>query len=66
VRYRDAKNRVKQVRYWEMTIASGSFLANDEVDELVWLSITEAHSRLTYGHDAELLQSFARLAAPDS
>lgn len=64
VRYRDAKNRVKQVRYWEMTIASGSFLANDEVDELIWLPISEARSRLTYGHDADLLQSFARLASP--
>ena len=64
VHYRDAKDRVKQVRYWEMTIASGSFIANDEVDELVWLSITEARSLLTYGHDCELLQSFARLAAP--
>ena len=62
VRYRDAKNRVKQVRYWEMTIASGSFLANDEVDELAWLPLAEAGSRLTYAHDADLLVAFARLA----
>jgi len=62
VLYRDAKDRVKQVRYWEMTIASGSFLANGEVDELAWLPLTEAGSRLTYAHDADLLRSFARLA----
>jgi len=62
VHYRDAKNRVKQVRYWEMTIASGSFLANDEVDELAWLPLDEAGSRLTYAHDADLLAAFARLA----
>lgn len=66
VLYRDAKDRVKQVRYWEMTIASGSFVPNDEVDELLWLAIPEAGSRLTYGHDADLLQSFARLASPES
>lgn len=62
VLYRDAKNRVKQVRYWEMTVASGSFLSNDEVDELAWLPLAEAGSRLTYAHDADLLAAFARLA----
>lgn len=62
VQYRDAKGRMKQVRYWEMTVASGSFLANDEVDELVWLPLPQAGPRLTYGHDADLLGAFGQLA----
>jgi len=62
VRYLDAKDRLKQVRYWEMTVASGSFLANDEVDELAWLRLPDAREQLTYSHDADLLGAFARLA----
>jgi 8-oxo-dGTP diphosphatase len=62
VRYLDAKDRLKQVRYWEMTVASGSFIANDEVDDLAWLELSAAHAQLTYSHDADLLGAFARLA----
>jgi len=62
VRYLDAKDRLKQVRYWEMTVASGSFVSNDEVDELAWLKLSDAQERLTYSHDADLLGAFARLA----
>ncbi len=62
VRYLDAKDRLKQVRYWEMTVASGSFVSNDEVDELAWLKLSDAQEQLTYSHDAHLLGAFARLA----
>lgn len=64
VRYRDAKARLKQVRYWEMTIASGEFEANDEVDELVWATIDDARKRLTHSHDIQVLEAFAKLATP--
>jgi 8-oxo-dGTP pyrophosphatase MutT (NUDIX family) len=62
VSYRDAKGRRKRVRYWEMTIASGSFLANDEVDELRWWPIPAARRRLTHSHDGDVLDAFGRLA----
>ncbi|WP_430300544.1 NUDIX hydrolase [Rhabdothermincola salaria] len=62
VRYVDGKGRHKQVRYWEMTIADGSFTPNDEVDRLQWRDLAEARSRLTYGHDAELLDAFETFA----
>jgi 8-oxo-dGTP diphosphatase len=62
VSYLDAKRRHKLVRYWEMTIASGSFRANDEVDELRWVSIADARRRLTHAHDVDVLDAFARLA----
>jgi 8-oxo-dGTP pyrophosphatase MutT (NUDIX family) len=61
-RYVDAKGRPKVVRYWEMTVASGDFVVNDEVDELVWLPLERVGPALTYGHDAQVLASFARFA----
>src|SRR4051794_25263084 len=42
VRYLDNKGRSKQVRYWEMTVAGGTFAANDEVDDLEWLDLEAA------------------------
>ncbi len=61
VSYVDSRNRPKIVRYWEMTVASGSFLPNDEVDRMRWASIAEAAGRLTYPHDRGVLESFRRL-----
>jgi 8-oxo-dGTP diphosphatase len=34
----------------------GSFVPNDEVDELRWYTVPEASERLTYSHDRELLE----------
>jgi 8-oxo-dGTP diphosphatase len=63
VTYRDHKDRSKIVRYWMMTVRSGSFDANDEVDLLEWVSPTEAGERLTYDHDVDLLAAFLTLRA---
>ncbi|MCU0311055.1 MAG: NUDIX hydrolase [Acidimicrobiales bacterium] len=65
VTYRDAKGRHKQVRYWEMTVAAGTFTANDEVDEMDWCPLDGARRRLTYDHDAEVLDAFLRFASGD-
>jgi hypothetical protein len=46
-----------------MTVRSGSFVANDEVDLLEWVSPTEAGERLTYDHDVDLLAAFLTLRA---
>jgi 8-oxo-dGTP diphosphatase len=63
VTYRDHKNRSKIVRYWEMTIRSGVFEANDEVDILEWVSAAEAGERLTYDHDVDVLSAFLTLVS---
>ena len=60
-RYRDSKGRDKVVHYWLMEPpasgdGAGSFVPNDEVDELRWYTVPEAAERLTYAHDRELLQ----------
>ncbi len=64
VRYLDNKGRSKLVRYWEMTVASGEFTPNDEVDQLEWLVLVEARPRLSYDHDRDVLDAFARFASP--
>lgn len=57
VRYRDHHDRPKLVRYWLMRITGGSFVANDEVDELRWLAPDEAAVLLTYEADRALVRS---------
>ncbi len=56
-RYEDHKGRPKVVRYWSMQVTGGTFVPNDEVDELRWVTIDEAKELLTYSHDLLLLDS---------
>jgi len=58
VTYFDHTHRSKIVRYWEMTVLSGDFVENDEVDELLWVSPAQAGERLTYDHDVDVLSEF--------
>jgi 8-oxo-dGTP pyrophosphatase MutT (NUDIX family) len=53
--YKDRKDRLKLVRYFEMHPESGEFTPNDEVDELRWLPLAEAGAALTYDFDKELV-----------
>ena len=62
-RYRDSKGRNKIVQYWLMepesmvdAIDHNAFVPNDEVDEVLWCTVTEAIRRLSYAHDRKLLQ----------
>jgi 8-oxo-dGTP pyrophosphatase MutT (NUDIX family) len=57
--YRDKKDRVKLVRYFEMQPESGEFSPNDEVDELRWLPLARAGEELSYGFDRELVEKAA-------
>ncbi|MGH7860649.1 MAG: hypothetical protein ACREOS_00255, partial [Candidatus Dormibacteraceae bacterium] len=54
-RYRDQNGRPKVVRYWEISTRGGAFVANAEVDQMLWLAIPEALLRLSYEHDRELI-----------
>lgn len=54
----------KRVEYWAARMdhpPDAPFVPGDEVDRLEWLSPDAARERLTYGHDARLLE---RLLAP--
>jgi 8-oxo-dGTP diphosphatase len=59
VGYEDRKGRPKAVRYWVMEVQDGGFAANDEVDELRWLSPDAATELLSYPHDVELARELA-------
>ena len=53
--YRDRKERMKLVRYFEMHPEHGEFAPNDEVDELRWVALDEAGELLSYDFDRELV-----------
>ncbi len=55
VEYVDRKGRAKVVHYWRAVVAGGSFVANDEVDEVRWVDAATAASLLTYDRDQALL-----------
>jgi 8-oxo-dGTP diphosphatase len=57
--YIDRKGRPKVVAYWVMAAEGGSFVANEEVDELLWLDIPSAGQLLSYERDRGLLAVMA-------
>lgn len=61
VTYLDRNGRSKEVRYWLMTVLSGTFEPNDEVDMIAWVRADSVLERLTYAKDqvvfADLLKS---------
>ncbi|MGH3082940.1 MAG: NUDIX hydrolase [Gaiellaceae bacterium] len=59
VSYVDHRGRKKSVRYWEMEALEGTFVPNDEVDEVRWLPLNEAGATLTYTRDHDLLENLA-------
>ena len=60
ISYLDRKSRRKLVRYWLMEPIEGEFTADDEVDELRWVTQSEADELLTYPHDKELIRKALR------
>ncbi|WP_245592532.1 NUDIX hydrolase [Actinomadura rifamycini] len=55
--------RAKRVDWWAARpVADAAFVPNEEVDRLEWLPAERAAARLSYRHDAELLEEF--LAGP--
>lgn len=51
LRYSDRNGRSKEVRYWLMTVLSGTFEPNDEVDLIAWVRMDKVEERLTYAKD---------------
>ena len=54
--YRDRNDRSKEVRYWLMTVLSGTFEPNDEVDLIAWVRWDKVVDRLTYAKDRSFFQ----------
>jgi 8-oxo-dGTP pyrophosphatase MutT (NUDIX family) len=63
VTLRDGRTAPKDVDYWVMS-ATGSFVPNDEVDELRWLGLDDATALCTHEHDRAVLADLARTDVP--
>jgi 8-oxo-dGTP diphosphatase len=61
--YTHRKGKPKIVAYYLMSMVSGMFVPNVEVDELVWLPLGEVREHLTWDRDQELFDLV--LALPD-
>ncbi len=53
--YVDRKGRPKTVAYWVMAVEAGSFVVNEEVDEVRWITLERASELLSYPRDTELV-----------
>jgi 8-oxo-dGTP diphosphatase len=64
-RYRDSKGRDKLVRWWEMWARErGQWEPNDEVDDLMWVPLSDVDALLTYESDRELAEQVRREQNP--
>ncbi len=53
----------KKVRYWTARALGGDFIPGDEVDQLIWLPVTDAMKRVQYPHDRKVLRRFIKYPA---
>ena len=60
ISYRDRKGRPKQVRYWAMTPAGGTFTPTEEVDDVRWVGVESAPSLVSYERDRPVLTALER------
>ncbi len=56
------RGRDKVVRWWLMHQTGGAFVANDEVDQVRWVTVDEAAELLTYDHARTLLDHLPSVA----
>ena len=59
IRYRDRKDRLKQVRYWLMEPVDAKvpkFRPNNEIDDVRWCSAADAGKLLSHDHDRKLIR----------
>lgn len=66
VEYRMPNGRDKKVYYWAAeahpdAIANSTFVANDEIEQLTWMSLAKARTQLSYPHDVDIVDRFAEL-----
>jgi 8-oxo-dGTP pyrophosphatase MutT (NUDIX family) len=59
--YVDKGGRPKLVRYWAMTVLSGSVGGRHEVDDARWFQLPQARGQLTYPRDADVVDALEAL-----
>ena len=50
----------KEVRYWAATPTGKGGKLRNEIDQIAWLSVSEAHERLDYSRDRDQLRALVR------
>ncbi len=66
VEYRLPTGRPKSVYYWAAEVgptalANSTFVANDEISALEWMTLRRARKALSYPHDIDIVDRFAEL-----
>ena len=61
--YLDKSGKHKRVRYWAMTVVSGTPQGANEVDRAEWVPLREATGRLSYPHDVEVVAALVEAIA---
>lgn len=66
VEYTLPGGREKKVYYWAAeaaphALANSTFVANDEIEELRWMTVPKARKRLSYPHDRDIVERFREL-----
>jgi 8-oxo-dGTP pyrophosphatase MutT (NUDIX family)/phosphohistidine phosphatase SixA len=56
----------KLVRYWAAEARGGEFTPGAETDEMRWMDVAGAAEVLSYPHDVEILERFAKIGPPAS
>lgn len=62
----DVGSATKRTSYWVMRHLSGEFVANDEVDDVAWLTPSAARELMTHPIERTVLSDFAAVPLPDS
>ena len=57
------EQRTKKVQYWSARNLGGSFAPNNEVDDLIWLSVAAAIKKVSYPYDRKILRRWAKQPA---
>lgn len=59
--YLDSRGRRKRVRYWQLRVEAGEPTPRaGEIDEVRWVSVSEAASLLTYPRDVRVIDGILR------
>ncbi len=66
VEYVMPNGRQKKVYYWSaevdpLAIANSTFVSNDEIEQLTWLSLKKARERMSFAADLDIVDRFAEL-----
>lgn len=50
----------KEVRYWAAEVVGGDGALENEIDEVIWLDVVNAHDKLDYARDRDQLRAVVR------